>query len=248
MKIYRSNPGNKHKRNEPKLRRFIHSFAWSFSAILLSIYYFISSFFTYSPNFRAINIKLIKFSFKMTFYLNVFLLRKRIHADFKYEDVPENGHFIILNHISELEFPYDLYFIRGIMMFDINFSKKKRLAKHLMDRMALPLRPGKEIKQTVEDINDYLKITNVGFYPEGHRSFSNKPNEFKKGILKLIYEGKHKVIAFYKGGMEKLDRDIYYYKSEIINSGDFETFELFYDFVSNKINDFSKDYFEKIKK
>ena len=250
MKIYRSNPGNKNQRSEPKLRKAINFVVvWGISIVFLFIYFLISSLFVYNKNFKKINAKLIKISYKITFYLNVILLRKRIHADFKYDDMPKNGHFVIFNHISELEFPYDLYFMHGIMMFDVNFSKKSGFfSKHIMNRMGIPLFPGKEIKKTIDKMNAYLEVTNVAFYPEGHRSFSNKPNEFKKGMIKMIYDGKHKVIAFYKGGMEKLDRDIYYYKSEVINSGDFETFEMFYDFVSKKINDFSNDYFEETKK
>jgi hypothetical protein len=75
-----------------------------------------------------------------------------------------------------------------------------------------------------------------------------KPIAFKKGILKLIYDGKYKSIVFYKGGMEKLDRNIYYYKSEIIDSSVFNTFDDFYEYLHKTMTDFSTDYLTKIQK
>jgi 1-acyl-sn-glycerol-3-phosphate acyltransferase len=243
MKIYRNNSENKRKRSEPKFKKIMHYLVtWGITSIFLFAYYLVASVFMRKSNYKKINAKLIKFTYHVTYYVNVFLLRKNIYKSFKYSDMPKHGHFVIFNHVNEFDLAYDLHFMRGIMMFDLNSAKKSGIIRHVMSRMGLGLLPGKEIKKTLDDVKDYLEVTNVAFYPEGHRSFSDEPASFKRGILKLAYEDKKKVIVFYKGGMANLGDNIYYYKSEPIDSNNFSSLEDFCVHLENIMKGFHQEY------
>ena len=247
MKIYRNNSDNKRTRNEPKLKKYLHYLVtWGITQFFIFIYFLVASLFVRKSNYKSINAKLIKFTYHFTYIINVLLLGKNIHKTFKYDDMPESGHFVIFNHVNEFEFPYDLHFMRGIVTFDLNSAKKSGPIKHLMNRMAIGLLPGREFKKTMENIKDYLEVTNVAIYPEGHRSFSDTPNEFKKGILKLVYESKRKIIVFYKGGMFDLRRNIYYYKSEPIDSNDFKSLTDFCSHLESVMENFHQEYVKAI--
>ena len=241
MKVYDNNQKNNNKRNEPFLKKIVHYVvSFGIGGFLIGfIYFLLSSFFRYNSNFKQINISLIRFFVSINYFINSLFLRKNIFKSFDKKDLPKSGHFMIFNHVNEFEYPYDFYFGDGIPAFDMGAKKIGPLFP-ILNRIGIPLRSGKELKKSIDEINDYLKISNIIFYPEGERTFSDIPKIYKKGILKLVYEGKHKIIVFYKGGMSKLDNNLFYYCSETINSGDFKTFEDFYQFIILRNKSFFK--------
>jgi 1-acyl-sn-glycerol-3-phosphate acyltransferase len=240
MKVYNNNEKNKNKRNESLSKRVVHLFiSFGLSLPIFILYYLVASFFKYNSNFKSINVKIMRFFIMLSFHLNAFLLRKNIFKSFHSEDIPENGCFVIFNHVNEFEYPYDFYFGNGVPLFDMG-TKKLGPLYLIIERMGVALKSGKQLKQSIEEINEYLKIGNIIFYPEGERTFSDRPKIYKRGILKLVYDGKHQIVVFYKGGMEKLDNNLFYYKSEVIDSKRFTDFEDFYQFIINKNSLFYK--------
>jgi hypothetical protein len=81
---------------------------------------------------------------------------------------------MIFNHVNEFEYHYDFYFGNGIVAFDMGAKKLGPLFP-ILNRIGIPLRSGKELKKSIDEINDYLKISNIIFYPEGERTFSDIP-------------------------------------------------------------------------
>lgn len=240
MKVYHNNEKNTNKRNEPFFKKMVHYVvSFGLSLPIFVIYYLTASFFKYNSNFKSINVKLLKFFIMLVFRFNCFLLGKNIFKSFESEDMPKNGCFVVFNHVNEFEYPYDFYFGNGVPLFDMGVKKLGPLYP-VIDRMGIALRSGKELKKSIEEINEYLKIGNIIFYPEGERTFSDKPKIYKRGILKLVYDGQYQIIVVYKGGMEKLDNNLFYYKSEVIDSKSFTSFEDFYQYIVSKNSSFYK--------
>jgi 1-acyl-sn-glycerol-3-phosphate acyltransferase len=240
MKIYHNDEKNKNKRNEPFLRKMVHYMvSFGISLPIFIVYYLTASFFKYNSNFKSINVKLMKFFIFLSFHLNTFLLRKSIFKIFHNDDIPKNGCFIVFNHVNEFEYPYDFYFGNGVPLFDMGVKKLGPLSL-IIERMGIALKSGRQLKQSIEEINEYLKVGNIVFYPEGERTFLDKPKTYKRGILKLVYDGQHQIVVIYKGGMEKLDNNLYYYKSEVIDSKRFTSFEDFYQYIITKNSLFYK--------
>ena len=247
MKVYHNNEKNRNKRNEPFIVKMVHyMITFGLSSVFSFFYYLLASFFMYNSNFKKINSSLVSYFVRLVYFLNTFLLRKNIFKTFDVNDLPKSGCFMIFNHVNEFEYPYDFYFGKGIPVFDMG-AKKLGLLFPFLSRMGIGLYASKEIKKSLQEIKEYLNFSNIIFYPEGERSFSNSPMEYKKGILKLIYDQKYKTIIFYKGGMEKLDRNLYYYKSEVIDPISFNNFKDFYSHLIQVTTDYHKDFLEKIK-
>lgn len=243
MKVYHNNEKNVNKRNEPFLKKMAHYVVtFGISSVFSFFYYLIASFFMYNGNFKKINSVLVSYFVGIVYFLNVFLLRKNIFKTFNVSDLPKSGCFMIFNHVNEFEYPYDFYFGHGIPVFDMG-AKKLGLLFPFLNRMGIALYASKEIKKSLEEIKDYLNFSNIIFYPEGERTFSDRPKIYKRGLLKVVYEGKHKVVVFYKGGMEKLENNLFYCRSEIIDSRRFKTFDEFYSFVVEK----NKGFYELMK-
>ena len=246
MKLYK-NIENNNKRKDKLLKRLYDTFVcFGITGMFIAIpYTLIASFFRYNSNYLNINYTLMKFFARIAYEVNLFLTRKTVFKSFDTKDLPGHGHFILFNHVNEVEFPFDIHFSKGTPTYDINAMKKLGPIYFALKSFGVPLYPGKEIKKSVDLINEYLESTNILVYPEGERTFSDQPKIYKKGILKLIYDQKHKAIVFYKGGFEKLDRNVYYYKSEIIDSSTFNTFEDFYDHITETTKTFSKSFLDK---
>lgn len=243
MKVYHNNEKNLNKRNEPFFKKMVHYvISFGISGVIALVYYLIASFFSYNANYKNINAKLVNWFIKIIYFLNSFLLRKNIFKAFDTEELPKNGCFMIFNHVNEFEYPYDFYFGQGVPLFDMGVKKLGPLYP-AMTRLGIALRSGKELKKSLEEVEEYLKITNIIFYPEGERTFSDRPKIYKRGLLKLVYEGKYRIIIFYKGGMEKLNDNLFYCKSEIIESKNFKTFDDFYSFIIEK----NRSYYELMK-
>lgn len=243
MKVYHNNEKNRNKRNEPFIVKMVHyMITFGLSSVFSFFYYLLASFFMYNSNFKKINSSLVSYFVRLVYFLNTFLLRKNIFKTFDVNDLPKSGCFMIFNHVNEFEYPYDFYFGKGIPVFDMG-AKKLGLLFPFLSRMGIGLYASKEIKKSLQEIKEYLNFSNIIFYPEGERTFSDRPKIYKRGLLKVVYEGKHKVMVFYKGGMEKLENNLFYCRSEIIDSGKFKTFDEFYDFIIEK----NKSFYELMK-
>lgn len=248
MKIYRNDEKNNNIRKDKLLIRFYHLFVCFVVTGIFSLipYFSIVSFFRYNSNYLNINYICMRFFVKIAYFINIILLRKTIYKTFDVNDLPQNGYFMLFNHVNELEYPYDFYFAKAAPMYDIHATKKLGLLYPAMTTLGIPLYPGKDIKKSIEKIDEYLEVTNILVYPEGERSFSDSPGNYKKGILKLIYEQKRKTIVFYKGGLASLNNNLFYYKSEDIDSVSFSTFEDFYSHIINMTKDYSRSFLQKV--
>ena len=249
MKLYRNDEKNKNERTDNLFLRIYHYIVFLGLAATFALipYFLVVSCFRYSKNYLNINYMFMRFFVKVGYVINVFFLVKTIHKNFNTSDLPNGGYFMLFNHVNELEFPFDFYFARGSTLYDTNAMKKMSVIYPAVSTFGIPIHQGREIKKSIGMIDKYLKVTNILVYPEGERGFSNSPMEYKKGILKLIYDQKYKTIVFYKGGMEKLDRNLYYYKSEVIDPISFNNFKDFYSHLIQVTADYHKDFLEKIK-
>lgn len=235
MIVYKGDAPNLNPRKDSLIKRIYYSLIVYLSGTFFGFLYFISilPFLKYSQ-FRKTNIKILFFFLKCwNIFCRIFLL---IFLDRRYPKslIPPNGHIVIFNHVNEFEYPFDPLEGNCTFLFD-KAMYRSGLLYFFIQKAGILLKDGVKIKESIEEAKQYLDYCNIGFMPEGERSFSDEPNRFKKGLLKFVFQNNFPVIVFYKKGMADLNRKVTYNCSEIIYPDRFLNFEDFYIFLTFKM-------------
>jgi len=145
---------------------------------------------------------------------------------------PTKGHFIFLNHVNELDFPYDCYVI-GRPYLANQVIKKTLFAYWWMLAMGSQVFDNSKSRTVVKSIKRLLKgleTTSYIVYPEGHNSYSEEIRPLKKGMVKIAFDQKIPIYVALKSGITSYqnkwkDNVVGYCEVGIFNPEDFKTYE-----------------------
>lgn len=235
MITYKGDAPNLNPRTESIFKRIYYSLIVYLSGTFFGLLYFLTILpFLKSPHFRKINVRVLFVALKCwNIFCRIFLLI-RVERRYPKSFIPPNGHFVIFNHVNEFEYPFDPVEGNCTFLFD-KAMYRSGLLYIFIKRAGILLKDGSKIKESIDEAKLYLEHCNIGFMPEGERSFSDIPNSFKKGLLKFVYQNNFPLLIFYKSGMGNLERKITYYCSEFIYPDRYLNFEDFYIFVTFKM-------------
>lgn len=119
--------------------------------------------------------------------------------------IPEKGHMIFLNHVNEIDFPYDCLIINKPYLAN-QVIKKTLIAYWWMKAMGSQVfetSKAATIAVSVRNLLKGLSTTSYIVYPEGHNSYSEIIQPMQKGMIKLAYENKIPVVVALKSGITR---------------------------------------------
>nr|WP_226992925.1 1-acyl-sn-glycerol-3-phosphate acyltransferase [Leptospira biflexa] len=154
--------------------------------------------------------------------------------------VPEKGHMIFLNHVNEMDFPYDCYVIRKPFLAN-QVIKKAWFAYWWMTAMGSQVFDNSKamsIAVSVKNLIEGLKTNSYIVYPEGKNTYSEEIHHLKKGMVKIAFDQKIPVFVAVKSGVTTYQE---YQKGNVVgylglgvhNPTDFSTWEAFQDHIYN---------------
>ncbi|MDF3821225.1 1-acyl-sn-glycerol-3-phosphate acyltransferase [Leptospira sp. 96542] len=117
--------------------------------------------------------------------------------------VPEKGHLVFLNHVNEMDFPYDCYVIRKPFLAN-QVIKKTFFAYWWMVAMGSQVFDNSKamsVAVSIRNLIEGLKTTSYIVYPEGHNSYTEEIKTLKKGMIKIAFDQKIPVYVALKSGV-----------------------------------------------
>lgn len=156
--------------------------------------------------------------------------------------IPETGHMIYLNHVNELDFPFDCCIVNKPFLANQTI-KSTYLAYWWMKAMGSQVfdtSHQRTIAVSVRNLMAGLKDYSYIVYPEGQNTYSEEIKPLKKGMVKLAFENKIPVAVVLKSGVRRLQEKqsgnvIGYRMAGIINPEQFKTWEEFRDYVHDRM-------------
>ena len=116
---------------------------------------------------------------------------------------PETGHFIFLNHVNEMDFPFDSMIIRRPYLAN-QAIKQTVFAYWWMRAMGSQVFDNRQSRTMVESIKNVmagLTDSSCIVYPEGHNTYGETIKPLKKGMIKLAYDNKIPIYLALKSGI-----------------------------------------------
>lgn len=165
------------------------------------------------------------------------MTRSKLHA-FNTIDVPTKGHLVFSNHVNEMDFPFDCYFI-GRPFLANQVIKKTLFAYWWMKAMGSEVfdnRNTMSISLSVRNLIRGIKDNSYIVYPEGRNTYTEKINPLKKGMLKLAFDYKLPIAIVLKSGISSFqnhlkDNRIGYKFYGIVQPTEFDKWESLRDHV-----------------
>ncbi len=116
---------------------------------------------------------------------------------------PEKGHFIFLNHVNEMDFPYDCLVMRKPYL--ANQVIKKTLFAYwwmlAMGSQVFDNSKARTIAISVRNLIKGLKETSYIVYPEGRNTYTEEIQPIKKGMIKIAFEENIPIYLALKSGV-----------------------------------------------
>ncbi|TGN19439.1 lysophospholipid acyltransferase family protein [Leptospira idonii] len=145
---------------------------------------------------------------------------------------PEKGHMIFLNHVNELDFPYDCYVIRKPYLAN-QVIKKTVIAYWWMLAMGSQVFDNSKamsVAVSVRNLLEGLKSNSYIVYPEGHNTYTEEIQPLKKGMIKIAFDQKIPVYVALKSGIASYQQTqkgntVGYMGLGIVNPADFTKYE-----------------------
>ncbi|MCB1192998.1 MAG: 1-acyl-sn-glycerol-3-phosphate acyltransferase [Leptospiraceae bacterium] len=118
-------------------------------------------------------------------------------------NIPEKGHLIFLNHINEMDFPFDCIVVNKPYLAN-QVIKKSFLAYWWMKNM------GSQVFDTSKAITIAVSVKNVlkglsknsfVVYPEGQNTYGEVIKPLKKGMIKLAFDNQIPIVVVLKTGV-----------------------------------------------
>lgn len=155
-------------------------------------------------------------------------------------NVPEKGHMIFLNHVNEMDFPYDCYVIRKPFLAN-QVIKKAWFAYWWMVAMGSQVFDNSKamsVAVSVKNLIEGLKTTSYIVYPEGKNTYSEEILPLKKGMVKIAFDQKIPVFVALKSGLTTYQE---YQKGNLVgylglgvhDPTDFSSWEEFQTYLNN---------------
>lgn len=145
---------------------------------------------------------------------------------------PVKGHFIFLNHVNEIDFPYDCYAIGRPYL--ANQVIKKTLFAYwwmvAMGSLVFDNSKAMSIAVSVKNLIAGLATTSYIVYPEGHNSYSEGILPIKKGMVKIAFDQKIPIYLALKSGVTtyqtyRKGNTVGYMEVGFLNPADFAKYE-----------------------
>ncbi|TGK24459.1 1-acyl-sn-glycerol-3-phosphate acyltransferase [Leptospira yasudae] len=117
--------------------------------------------------------------------------------------IPAKGHMIFVNHVNELDFPYDCLVINKPYLAN-QVIKKTLIAYWWMKAMGSQVFESSKAATIAVSVRNLLKgLKDASFivYPEGHNSYSEEIQHMQKGMIKLAWDNKIPVVIVLKSGL-----------------------------------------------
>ncbi|EPG74692.1 acyltransferase [Leptospira fainei serovar Hurstbridge str. BUT 6] len=119
--------------------------------------------------------------------------------------IPETGHMIFLNHVNEIDFPYDCLVVNKPYL--ANQVIKKTLVAYwwmkAMGSQVFETSKATTIAVSVRKLLKGLNTTSYIVYPEGHNTYSEVIQPLVKGMVKIAFENKIPVVLVLKSGITR---------------------------------------------
>ena len=171
----------------------------------------------------------------------IHVTKTKMHLIGKFE-IPENGHMIFLNHVNELDFPFDCYIIHKPFLAN-QAIKSSYFAYWWMKAMGSEVFDSSHARTISSSVRNLVKgLTKHTYivYPEGHNSYSEEIKPLKKGMVKIAFENKIPIVLILKSGIAKFQKKqknnvIGYKYTGLIDPNQFQTWEEMRDFIFKKM-------------
>jgi len=146
--------------------------------------------------------------------------------------IPSRGHLVFSNHVNEMDFPFDCYFIKKPYLAN-QVIKKTLFAYWWMKSMGSEVfdnRNTMSISISVRNLIKGSKDNSYIVYPEGRNTYSEVIQPLKKGMLKLAFDHKLPIAIVLKSGLtsfqKKLKGNTIAYKYfGVVQPSEFENWE-----------------------
>lgn len=170
-------------------------------------------------------------------------------------NAPQKGCFIFLNHINELDFPFDCYVIQKPYLANQHI-KNTYFAYWWMKAMGSQVFDNTQKRTIVQSIRSLLKALKTHsfiVYPEGQNTYGEEIQSLKKGMVKIAFDTKIPVYLIVKSGVSKLqtkvsENTIGYKAFGEIDPTKYSTWEEFRDFIYETMVSQKKELDEYISK
>lgn len=161
----------------------------------------------------------------------------KLHYSNKIE-VPENGHMVFINHVNELDFPFDCCVVnkpflanQAIKASIFAYWWMKSMGSQVFDT-SHQRTIATSVRNLVAGLKDYSYIV----YPEGHNSYSEEIKPLKKGMIKVAFDNKIPVYIVLKSGIKGLQHEpkghtIGYRSGGVIQPDGYSNWEEFKDAI-----------------
>lgn len=121
---------------------------------------------------------------------------------------PEKGHLIFLNHVNEMDFPYDCYVIRKPYL--ANQVIKKTVVAYwwmlAMGSQVFDNSKARTIAISVRNLLGGIKENSFIVYPEGRNTYTEEIQPLKKGMIKIAFDQKIPVYVVLKSGISNYQK------------------------------------------
>jgi len=117
--------------------------------------------------------------------------------------VPSRGHLVFSNHVNEMDFPFDCYFIEKPYLAN-QVIKKTLFAYWWMKSMGSEVfdnRNARSISVSVRNLIKGSKDNSYIVYPEGRNTYCEVIQPLKKGMVKLAFDHKLPIAIVLKSGI-----------------------------------------------
>ncbi|RHX86849.1 lysophospholipid acyltransferase family protein [Leptospira stimsonii] len=118
-------------------------------------------------------------------------------------NIPQKGYMVFINHVNELDFPYDCLVVNKPFLAN-QVIKKTLIAYWWMKAMGSQVFESSKattIAVSVRNLIKGLHKTSFIVYPEGHNSYTEEIQPMQKGMIKLAFENKIPVVVVLKSGI-----------------------------------------------
>ncbi|MBK9497887.1 MAG: 1-acyl-sn-glycerol-3-phosphate acyltransferase [Leptospiraceae bacterium] len=161
--------------------------------------------------------------------------------------IPEKNHMIFVNHVNELDFPFDCFVIKKPYLANQQI-KSSYFAYWWMKAMGSEVfdtTHARTISKSVHNLVSGLKMYSYIVYPEGHNSYNEEIKPLKKGMIKVAFENKIPAVVVLKSGITQFQTRqrgnvIGYKLAGTVDPNQFKTWEEMKDYVFKLMTDEKK--------
>ncbi|MBE7410634.1 MAG: 1-acyl-sn-glycerol-3-phosphate acyltransferase [Leptospiraceae bacterium] len=127
-----------------------------------------------------------------------------------FSEVPESGHIVCINHVNELDFPFDCMIVNKPYL--ANQVIKNTLFAYwwmkAMGSQVFDYSQSRTIPESVKNLIEGLKNNSYIVYPEGQNTYSEEIKPLKKGMIKIAHEKNIPIALVIKSGIAKFQEKV----------------------------------------